>query len=60
MEAVRVRWTIIADRKADDQELFFPLRAFDDSGHGLKKRIWPSLKATSGENKGFSACMELE
>lgn len=46
--------------EADDQECFFLWRVFDNFGCGLRIIIWPRLKATSGENKYFSGCMELE
>lgn len=46
--------------EANDQERFFLLRVFDNLGCGLRIRIWPRLKATSGENKYFSGCMKLE
>lgn len=46
--------------EADDQECFFLQRVFDNFECGLRFIIWPRLKATSGENKYFSGCMELE
>ena len=48
---MRTRWTLISERKADDQKPFPSLTAFDSSGHGLRIRIWLRLKAASRKIK---------
>ena len=48
---MRTRWTLISERKADDQDPFPSLRAFDGSGHGLRIRIWLRLTAVSRKIK---------